>query len=117
LADKLKTQWLGRTKIILKHPFIRYQAFEAMIQYIYTGSVNINTDYVDSFLALLKQCHFYDLRDKVAYLNNNREDQSDRLIFNATEQDLDRTLVKDLRGLWEVVITGNKSRCISVTNY
>jgi len=114
LCNKLRTQWLERNKIVLKHLLIRYEAFDALMQFIYTGSVNIDTDHVDAFLALLKQCQFMDLRKRVDFENNNREDQSDRLIINASEQEIENTLVSDLRVLWKTIVVGERDEYADV---
>uniref|UniRef100_A0AAY4BCE9 BTB domain-containing protein n=1 Tax=Denticeps clupeoides TaxID=299321 RepID=A0AAY4BCE9_9TELE len=55
-AHMFETKWKGKTMIALKHPLINPAAFGALLQYLYTGRLDINVSYVDDCKRLAKQC-------------------------------------------------------------
>ena len=86
--------WHGRKTIFLKHPLINYDSFITLMNYIYTNTLNLEYDLIDSFLLLCKQCKLEDLIDKIQYEKIHRN-VSDRIIINNEE---DRyALANDLR--------------------
>jgi ankyrin repeat/BTB/POZ domain-containing protein 1 len=59
----------------LSHPLILHEAFEALLLYLYTGTVNIGLEHVSSFLLLCKQCQLSTLYDQVQYLYHSEHQQ------------------------------------------
>ena len=80
----LGSQWYQRSNVKLKHPMIDPDAFEAVMLYLYTNSVNIETEKIPAFLLMCKQCHLYDLMNMVAIETENNNNNLDRFIIIPT---------------------------------
>ncbi|KAF2988078.1 hypothetical protein EK904_005454, partial [Melospiza melodia maxima] len=62
-AEMFETKWKGKNMIVLKHPLINPAAFGALLQYLYTGRLDIDVEYVSDCKRLAKQCRLQDLID------------------------------------------------------
>lgn len=60
-----ETKWKGKKLIALKHPLINPAAFRAMLQYFYTGRMDIDVSHVEDCKRLAKQCKMGDLIDEL----------------------------------------------------
>ncbi|XP_036389202.1 ankyrin repeat and BTB/POZ domain-containing protein 1 isoform X1 [Megalops cyprinoides] len=60
-SEMFQTKWKGKNIIALKHPLINPAAFGAILQYFYTGRLDIDMSYVDDCKRLAKQCKISDL--------------------------------------------------------
>ncbi|XP_012681951.1 ankyrin repeat and BTB/POZ domain-containing protein 1 isoform X2 [Clupea harengus] len=60
-----QTKWKGKNMIALKHPLINPAAFAALLQYFYTGCLDIDVSYVDDLKRLAKQCKMGDLIEEL----------------------------------------------------
>ncbi|KAM4610008.1 ankyrin repeat and BTB/POZ domain-containing protein 1 [Polymixia lowei] len=60
-----ETKWNGKNMITLKHPLINPSAFGAILQYFYTGRMDIDVSFVDDCRRLAKQCKMGDLIDEL----------------------------------------------------
>jgi hypothetical protein len=58
-------RWKDKPRVPLAHSSIKYEAFHALMEYIYTGQVNFDVDFYDSFLVLCRQCKLHALRATV----------------------------------------------------
>nr|XP_057906715.1 ankyrin repeat and BTB/POZ domain-containing protein 1 isoform X1 [Doryrhamphus excisus] len=55
-TEMFATKWKDKTLINLKHPLINPAAFGAILQYLYTGRMDIDVSLVDDCRRLAKQC-------------------------------------------------------------
>ncbi|XP_072305829.1 ankyrin repeat and BTB/POZ domain-containing protein 1 [Eucyclogobius newberryi] len=55
-SEMFNSKWRGKTLITLKHPLINPSAFAAILQYIYTGRMDINISFLEDCTRLAKQC-------------------------------------------------------------
>ncbi|XP_069722425.1 ankyrin repeat and BTB/POZ domain-containing protein 1 isoform X3 [Phaenicophaeus curvirostris] len=62
-AEMFETKWKGKNMIVLKHPLINPAAFGSLLQYLYTGRLDIDVEYVNDCKRLAKQCRLQDLID------------------------------------------------------
>ncbi|XP_034028559.1 ankyrin repeat and BTB/POZ domain-containing protein 1 [Thalassophryne amazonica] len=60
-----ETKWKGKNLITLKHPLINPAAFGAILQYFYTGRMDIDVSLVEDCRRLAKQCKMADLIDEL----------------------------------------------------
>nr|XP_046221031.1 ankyrin repeat and BTB/POZ domain-containing protein 1 isoform X1 [Oncorhynchus gorbuscha] len=60
-----ETKWKGKNLIPLKHPLINPAAFGAILQYFYTGRMDIDVSHVEDCKRLAKQCKMGDLIDEL----------------------------------------------------
>ncbi|KAM9133388.1 ankyrin repeat and BTB/POZ domain-containing protein 1 isoform 3-T3 [Pangshura tecta] len=60
-AEMFETKWKGKNMIALKHPLINPAAFGSLLQYLYTGRLDIDVEYVNDCKRLAKQCRLQDL--------------------------------------------------------
>uniref|UniRef100_A0ABM5FJQ7 Ankyrin repeat and BTB/POZ domain-containing protein 1 isoform X3 n=1 Tax=Pogona vitticeps TaxID=103695 RepID=A0ABM5FJQ7_9SAUR len=60
-AEMFDTKWKGKNVIALKHPLINPAAFGSLLQYLYTGRLDIDVEYVNDCKRLAKQCRLQDL--------------------------------------------------------
>ncbi|XP_078066095.1 ankyrin repeat and BTB/POZ domain-containing protein 1 isoform X5 [Mustelus asterias] len=60
-AEMFQTKWKGKKAIALKHPLINPMAFRAILQYFYTGRLDIEVENVEDFKILAKQCKLEEL--------------------------------------------------------
>ncbi|KAM3871654.1 ankyrin repeat and BTB/POZ domain-containing protein 1 [Diretmus argenteus] len=60
-----ETKWKGKNLITLKHPLINPAAFGAILQYFYTGYMDIDVSLVEDCRRLAKQCKMGDLIDEL----------------------------------------------------
>nr|XP_034962356.1 ankyrin repeat and BTB/POZ domain-containing protein 1 isoform X2 [Zootoca vivipara] len=60
-AEMFETKWKGKNIIALKHPLINPAAFGSLLQYLYTGRLDIDVEYVSDCKRLAKQCRLQDL--------------------------------------------------------
>ncbi|XP_039177709.1 ankyrin repeat and BTB/POZ domain-containing protein 1 isoform X2 [Crotalus tigris] len=60
-AEMFETKWKGKNVIALKHPLINPAAFSSLLQYLYTGCLDIDVEYVNDCKRLAKQCQLQDL--------------------------------------------------------
>lgn len=55
-TDMFETKWKGKNVITLKHPLINPAAFGAILQYCYTGRMDVDISLVEDCRRLAKQC-------------------------------------------------------------
>uniref|UniRef100_A0A672HX88 BTB domain-containing protein n=1 Tax=Salarias fasciatus TaxID=181472 RepID=A0A672HX88_SALFA len=60
-TEMFESKWRGKHLITLKHPLINSAAFGAILQYIYTGRMDIDISLVEDSRRLAKQCKMADL--------------------------------------------------------
>ncbi|KAB0401897.1 hypothetical protein E2I00_011822, partial [Balaenoptera physalus] len=60
-AHVLDTKWKGRSVVVLRHPLINPVAFGALLQYLYTGCLDVGVEHVGDCERLAKQCQLWDL--------------------------------------------------------
>ncbi|XP_057212078.1 ankyrin repeat and BTB/POZ domain-containing protein 1 isoform X2 [Triplophysa rosa] len=61
----LETKWKGKSAIALKHPLVNPAAFAAILQYFYTGRLDIDVNYVEDCKRLAKQCKIGELIEEL----------------------------------------------------
>ncbi|KAL1270328.1 hypothetical protein QQF64_032617 [Cirrhinus molitorella] len=64
-AHMLETKWKGKSDITLKHPLVNPAAFGAIMQYFYTGRLDIDVNYVEDCKRLAKQCKISELIEEL----------------------------------------------------
>ncbi|XP_029291024.1 ankyrin repeat and BTB/POZ domain-containing protein 1 [Cottoperca gobio] len=64
-TDMFETKWKGKNLITLKHPLINPAAFGAILQYSYTGRMDIDISLVEDCRRLAKQCKMEDLIEEL----------------------------------------------------
>ncbi|KTF72352.1 hypothetical protein cypCar_00037195 [Cyprinus carpio] len=64
-AHMLETKWKGKSAINLKHPLVNPAAFGAIMQYFYTGRLDIDVNYVEDCKRLAKQCKISELIEEL----------------------------------------------------
>uniref|UniRef100_A0A2K6ERX7 Ankyrin repeat and BTB domain containing 1 n=1 Tax=Propithecus coquereli TaxID=379532 RepID=A0A2K6ERX7_PROCO len=57
----LDTKWKRRSVVVLRHPLINPVAFGALLQYLYTGRLDVGVEHVGDCQRLAKQCQLWDL--------------------------------------------------------
>ncbi|XP_023376697.1 ankyrin repeat and BTB/POZ domain-containing protein 1 isoform X4 [Pteropus vampyrus] len=60
-ANMLDTKWKGKSIVVLRHPLINPVAFGALLQYLYTGCLDISVEHISDCERLAKQCQLLDL--------------------------------------------------------
>ncbi|XP_037539989.1 ankyrin repeat and BTB/POZ domain-containing protein 1 [Nematolebias whitei] len=55
-TEMFETKWKRKSLITLKHPLINPAAFGAILQYFYTGRMDIDINLVEDSMRLAKQC-------------------------------------------------------------
>ncbi|XP_046950763.1 ankyrin repeat and BTB/POZ domain-containing protein 1 [Lynx rufus] len=60
-ANMLDTKWKGKSVVVLRHPLINPVAFGALLQYLYTGRLDVGVEHVSDCERLAKQCQLWDL--------------------------------------------------------
>ncbi|KAL4225798.1 Ankyrin repeat and BTB/POZ domain-containing protein 1 [Mactra antiquata] len=55
-AELFRTRWKSKKDIILKHVMIQPEAFSGIVQYLYTGTMEIPVNDIESCITLAKQC-------------------------------------------------------------
>ncbi|XP_018620389.2 ankyrin repeat and BTB/POZ domain-containing protein 1 isoform X1 [Scleropages formosus] len=63
--EMFETKWKGKNIIALKHPLINPAAFGSILQYFYTGRLDIDVSYVEDCKRLAKQCKISDLIEEL----------------------------------------------------
>ncbi|XP_027877321.1 ankyrin repeat and BTB/POZ domain-containing protein 1 isoform X2 [Xiphophorus couchianus] len=64
-TEMFETKWKGKNLITLKHPLINPAAFGAILQYFYTGRMDIDISLVEDCRRLAKQCKMADLMEEL----------------------------------------------------
>ncbi|XP_015239258.1 PREDICTED: ankyrin repeat and BTB/POZ domain-containing protein 1 isoform X2 [Cyprinodon variegatus] len=64
-TEMFETKWKGKSLITLKHPLINPAAFAAILQYFYTGRMDIDISLVEDCRRLAKQCKMADLIEEL----------------------------------------------------
>ncbi|CAG11294.1 unnamed protein product, partial [Tetraodon nigroviridis] len=64
-SDMFERKWKGKNLITLKHPLVNPAAFRALLQYIYTGQMEIDVNLVEDSRRLAKQCKMKDLIEEL----------------------------------------------------
>ncbi|XP_069101724.1 ankyrin repeat and BTB/POZ domain-containing protein 1-like [Argopecten irradians] len=62
-AEMFRTKWKGRPVITLKHALVVPKAFKSILQFLYTGCLDIHIDNVEDCMRLAKQCRLQDVID------------------------------------------------------
>ncbi|KAM4821014.1 ankyrin repeat and BTB/POZ domain-containing protein 1 [Thomomys bottae] len=60
-ANMLDTKWKDKSVVVLRHPLINPVAFGALLQYLYTGRLDVGVEHVSDCERLAKQCQLWDL--------------------------------------------------------
>ncbi|XP_057561591.1 podocalyxin-like protein 2 isoform X2 [Hippopotamus amphibius kiboko] len=60
-AHMLDTKWKGKSVVVLRHPLINPVAFGALLQYLYTGCLDVGLEHVSDCERLAKQCQLWEL--------------------------------------------------------
>ncbi|XP_007465325.1 PREDICTED: ankyrin repeat and BTB/POZ domain-containing protein 1 [Lipotes vexillifer] len=60
-AHMFDTKWEGKSVVVLRHPLINPVAFGALLQYLYTGCLDVGVEHVGDCERLAKQCQLWDL--------------------------------------------------------
>ncbi|ELK30592.1 Ankyrin repeat and BTB/POZ domain-containing protein 1 [Myotis davidii] len=60
-ANMLDTKWKGKSIVVLRHPLINAVAFGALLQYLYTGGLDVGVEHISDCERLAKQCQLLDL--------------------------------------------------------
>ncbi|XP_032314686.1 ankyrin repeat and BTB/POZ domain-containing protein 1 isoform X2 [Camelus ferus] len=60
-ANMLDTKWKGKSVVVLRHPLVNPVAFGALLQYLYTGSLDVGVEHISDCERLAKQCRLWDL--------------------------------------------------------
>ncbi|KAL5014543.1 hypothetical protein ScPMuIL_008813 [Solemya velum] len=64
-AELFRKRWKGRKDIHLTHPLILTSAFQALLQYLYTGVMEVKIDNIPDIIRLAKHCRLPNLVDLV----------------------------------------------------
>ncbi|XP_068191257.1 ankyrin repeat and BTB/POZ domain-containing protein 1 isoform X1 [Antennarius striatus] len=64
-TEMFETKWKGKSLITLKHPLVNPAAFRAILQYVYTGRMDIDISLLEDSRRLAKQCKMSDLLEKL----------------------------------------------------
>ncbi|XP_072025674.1 ankyrin repeat and BTB/POZ domain-containing protein 1-like isoform X2 [Amphiura filiformis] len=64
-AEMLDTKWRNKETVNIKHSQVRPQAFKAVLQYIYTGHLEVHVDCVDDCITFAKYCKMSNLEMKL----------------------------------------------------
>lgn len=64
-AEMFETKWKGKKMIALKHPLINPAAFGSILQYLYTGRMDIDVEHVEDCKRLAKQCRLQGLIEEL----------------------------------------------------
>ncbi|XP_068454683.1 ankyrin repeat and BTB/POZ domain-containing protein 1 [Clinocottus analis] len=64
-TEMFQTKWNGKSLITLKHPLINPSAFGAILQYSYTGRMDIDISLVEDCRRLAKQCRMAGLMEEL----------------------------------------------------
>ncbi|XP_055269395.1 ankyrin repeat and BTB/POZ domain-containing protein 1 isoform X2 [Moschus berezovskii] len=62
-AHMLDTKWKGKSVVVLRHPLINPVAFGALLQYLYTGCLDIGVEHASDCERLARQCQLWGLLD------------------------------------------------------
>ncbi|XP_060985012.1 ankyrin repeat and BTB/POZ domain-containing protein 1 isoform X3 [Dama dama] len=57
----LDTKWKGKSVVVLRHPLINPVAFGALLQYLYTGCLDVGVEHVSDCERLARQCQLWGL--------------------------------------------------------
>ncbi|XP_060016968.1 ankyrin repeat and BTB/POZ domain-containing protein 1 isoform X12 [Lagenorhynchus albirostris] len=60
-AHMLDTKWKGKSVVVLRHPLINPVAFGALLQYLYTGCLDVGVEHVGDCERLARQCQLWGL--------------------------------------------------------
>ncbi|KAM5219034.1 LOW QUALITY PROTEIN: ankyrin repeat and BTB/POZ domain-containing protein 1 [Hipposideros larvatus] len=60
-ANMLDIKWKGKSIVVLRHPLINPVAFGALLQYLYTGFLDVGVEHISDRECLAKQCQLLDL--------------------------------------------------------
>ncbi|XP_065790118.1 ankyrin repeat and BTB/POZ domain-containing protein 1 isoform X4 [Muntiacus reevesi] len=60
-AHMLDTKWKGKSVVVLRHPLINPVAFGALLQYLYTGCLDVGVEHVSDCERLARQCQLWGL--------------------------------------------------------
>ncbi|KAH3893046.1 ankyrin repeat and BTB/POZ domain-containing protein 1-like isoform X3 [Dreissena polymorpha] len=60
-SELFRTRWKGRIEIVLKHQLIVPEAFEQILEYLYSGQMEVSVQEVDPCVALARQCRLLQL--------------------------------------------------------
>ncbi|KAI4823928.1 hypothetical protein KUCAC02_012482 [Chaenocephalus aceratus] len=77
-TDMFETKWKGKNLITLKHPLVNPAAFGAILQYSYTGRMDIDISLVEDCTRLAKQCKMEDFIEEM----ENKCKQLYEFVFN-----------------------------------
>ncbi|XP_007888532.1 ankyrin repeat and BTB/POZ domain-containing protein 1 [Callorhinchus milii] len=64
-AEMFQTKWKGKNVIALKNPLVNPMAFQALLQYLYTGHLDIEVGNIEDLKILAKQCKLQLLIDEL----------------------------------------------------
>ncbi|XP_024915273.1 ankyrin repeat and BTB/POZ domain-containing protein 1 isoform X3 [Cynoglossus semilaevis] len=64
-AHMFETKWKGKNSISLQHPLINPAAFGAIMQFIYTGRMDIDIGLLEDCRRLAKQCKMADFMEEL----------------------------------------------------
>lgn len=55
-SDLFRTRWKGRKDIVLKHQMINRDAFQQILQFLYSGQLEVPVGQTEPYITLAKQC-------------------------------------------------------------
>uniref|UniRef100_A0A8C5PMQ8 Ankyrin repeat and BTB/POZ domain-containing protein 1 n=1 Tax=Leptobrachium leishanense TaxID=445787 RepID=A0A8C5PMQ8_9ANUR len=64
-AEMFETKWKDKKEIELKHPLINPAVFGSILQYLYTGRMDVDVEQVEDCKRLARQCRLQDLIDEL----------------------------------------------------
>lgn len=64
-ADMFRTKWAGRRKVSINHHLVSADAFEVLLQFLYTGNLDFPVAQLSDVKALLKQCKMMEVMKKL----------------------------------------------------
>lgn len=111
LKQNLDTRWKDRDIVTPKHGLMSVEAFEGLLSYLYTNSVNILVEYVPSLLLLAKQCKLSQLEQLIEAELDNLHDMKRLIIVPPPIEELedDLPLIANMRSLVNKIKRGENT--------
>ncbi|XP_788155.3 ankyrin repeat and BTB/POZ domain-containing protein 1 isoform X2 [Strongylocentrotus purpuratus] len=99
-AEMLETRWKNKSTVHIKSSLVRPQAFKRVLEYVYTGTLQVHINIVDDCLRFAKQCGMTSLIEKINQRLKEIEDYvpskpGTHIHIVSVEPSLDDTPVQD----------------------